>query len=91
MIESQVAYALQCIQAIFDRHLTYLDVKPEAMARFNAQLQEEIGRSVWAAGCRSWYKTATGKVTNNWSGFTVKYRLETWRVTFEDYRMVSGE
>ena len=91
MIESQVAYALHCIRAIFDRRLTYLDVKPEAMARFNEQLQQDIGRSVWAAGCRSWYKTATGKVTNNWSGFTIKYRLETSRVKFEDYRMVAGE
>jgi cation diffusion facilitator CzcD-associated flavoprotein CzcO len=91
MIEAQVNYALQCIRAIFDRHLTYLDVKPEAMQHFNEQLQRDVGRSVWATGCRSWYKTATGKVTNNWSGFTLKYRWETWRVKFADYVMVKGE
>jgi cation diffusion facilitator CzcD-associated flavoprotein CzcO len=88
MIEAQVSYAVQAIRAIFDRHLTYLDVKPEAMRRFNEQLQRDVGRSVWAAGCRSWYKTATGKVTNNWSGFTLKYRLETRCVEFADYDAV---
>jgi hypothetical protein len=41
--------------------------------------------------CPSWYKTATGKVTNNWSGFTRKYRWATRRVRFEDYRLVKAE
>jgi cation diffusion facilitator CzcD-associated flavoprotein CzcO len=85
MIEAQVNYTMQCVNALFGRNLKYLDVKEDAMRRFNEQLQKDVSRSVWAADCKSWYKTATGKVTNNWSGFTLKYRLQTRRPKFDDY------
>ncbi|MEA2754438.1 MAG: hypothetical protein QOJ54_727 [Aliidongia sp.] len=91
MIEAQVGYALRCIRTLFGRHLSWLDVKPEAMRRFNDRLQRDLGHSVWAGGCRSWYKNAAGKVTNNWSGFTLRYRLATRRVAFRDYRIVPKE
>jgi cation diffusion facilitator CzcD-associated flavoprotein CzcO len=91
MIEAQVGYALRCIHALFGRDLAWLDVKPEATRRFNDRLQRDLGRSVWAGGCRSWYKNAAGKVTNNWSGFTLRYRLATRRVAFRDYRIVPKE
>ena len=77
MIECQVRYALQCIQELIARDLSQLDVRREAMDRYNEQLQRDLGRTAWAADCASWYKTASGKITNNWSGFTVDY----WRRT----------
>lgn len=77
MIECQVRYILKCVQALAGQHLRYLDVKRAEMERYNATVQAELARSVWAAGCDSWYKTESGKVTNNWSNFTVKYWLDT--------------
>ncbi|MGB8843032.1 MAG: NAD(P)/FAD-dependent oxidoreductase [Aliidongia sp.] len=91
MIEAQVGYVVNCVRALFDRHLAWLDVKPEATQRFNEQLQHKLGHSVWASGCHSWYKNAAGKVTNNWSGFTLAYRMATRRVAFEDYRTMPKE
>jgi hypothetical protein len=44
---------------------------------------------VWAATCSSWYKTATGRVTNNWPGFTVQYWRATRRPRFGDYRRLT--
>ncbi len=77
MIECQVRYIVKCVKALANRHLRYLDVKRDEMERYNAAIQAELARSVWAAGCHSWYKTESGKVTNNWSNFTVKYWLDT--------------
>jgi cation diffusion facilitator CzcD-associated flavoprotein CzcO len=85
MIECQVGYVVQCIRELFGRDLDWLDVRREAQARYNAELQRDLGKTAWAAGCSSWYKTASGKVTNNWSGFTVDYWRRTRRPRFGDF------
>ncbi len=77
MIECQARYILQCIQTMRERELRWLDVKPQAMAAFNTALHRELDKTAWAGGCGSWYKTASGKITNNWSGFTADYERRT--------------
>jgi hypothetical protein len=42
-------------------------------------------RTVWEAGCSSWYKTEAGKVTNNWPRFTFQYRRETRQPRFDAF------
>jgi cation diffusion facilitator CzcD-associated flavoprotein CzcO len=79
MIECQVRYVLQCIERLRRGRLAYLDVKPHVQRHFNTALQRRIKNTAWDAGCTSWYKTASGKVTNNWSGFTVEYWWRTRR------------
>jgi cation diffusion facilitator CzcD-associated flavoprotein CzcO len=85
MIECQVRYAVQCIERLWQQGLAYLDVKPEAQRSFNEAVQKELRETAWAAGCKSWYKTAAGKVTNNWSHFTVTYWWRTRRPNFADF------
>lgn len=77
MLESQVRYVLACLRVLRERRLRFLDVRPDAQRRFNARLQRALERSVWAAGCTSWYRTADGKNTNNWPGFTFHYHRQT--------------
>jgi cation diffusion facilitator CzcD-associated flavoprotein CzcO len=89
MIECQVNYILQCIQALRGRGLRYLDVRKEAEDAFNRALQQDMQKTVWAAGCSSWYKTADGKVTNNWSSYTLRYWWQTRRPDFSEYALVS--
>jgi cation diffusion facilitator CzcD-associated flavoprotein CzcO len=85
MIECQVGYVVQCIRELFARDLPWLDVRREAQTRYNAELQRALAKTAWAAGCSSWYKTASGKVTNNWSGFTVDYWRRTLHPRFADW------
>lgn len=90
MIECQVNYVGQCIEALASSRLRYMDVKPAAMESFNRELQQDMQKTVWAAGCSSWYKTADGKVTNNWSSFTVKYWWQMRHPDFNEYALVGG-
>jgi cation diffusion facilitator CzcD-associated flavoprotein CzcO len=90
MIECQVNYIGQCVEALQNGKLRYIDVRKEAMAEFNAALQKDMQKTVWAAGCSSWYKTADGKVTNNWSSFTAKYWWEMRHPDFGEYALVGG-
>lgn len=77
MIECQVGYVLRCLEMMRERNGRQLEVHPGAMAAYNRKLQNDLAHTTWAAGCTSWYKTASGKITNNWSGLTLDY----WRRT----------
>jgi cation diffusion facilitator CzcD-associated flavoprotein CzcO len=69
MMERQVEFA---VRALGERDVTA--VREEAQARFDARLQEELGRTVWAdPACHSWYKRADGRITQNWSGNAQSY------------------
>jgi cation diffusion facilitator CzcD-associated flavoprotein CzcO len=90
MIECQVNYALQCIQALRRRGLRWLDVKSDVQQRYNAELQRELDDTAWSAGCKSWYKNAEGKVTNNWSSWTVRYWWRTRRAKLDEFEQVAS-
>jgi len=85
MIECQVNYIVRCIRELARAGLRWLDVRREAMTRFNAVLGRRLDATVWAGGCTSWYKTSSGKITNNWPGFSVDYWRRTRRPNFADF------
>lgn len=87
MIESQVRYIVQCIQELERRDAAWLDVRRPAMLRSNAELQHALAKTSWSAGCGSWYKTASGKITNNWKGFTTEYWWRTRQPDFADFEV----
>lgn len=85
MLESQFDYVLKCIQAVEKKKARSIDVKQKVMRRYNLDIQEQIGATVWQSGCTSWYQNESGKNTNNWPTFTFTYRAQTKNVTLEDY------
>ena len=91
MIESQTRYILGAIRTLVTRDLAYLDLEPEAMRAYNERVQAELAKSVWAATGKSWYKTEAGRITNNWSGGTVRYWWTTRRFDREHYRAQARE
>jgi cation diffusion facilitator CzcD-associated flavoprotein CzcO len=73
MIECQVRYVIECLRVLSNGHRGSLEVRPEAMADYQRRLDRSIRRTVWRAGCQSWYKTDAGRVTNPWPRSTVRY------------------
>ena len=60
MIESQVAYILDCL-----RLMPSAGYKPSSRARtfrraYNEEIQRRMQGTVWASGCASWYLDARG-------------------------------
>lgn len=88
MLESQYAYVLGCLRALREQQLRYLDLRPEVQSRYNFRIQQTVQRSIWDQGCHSWYKTADGRHTNNWPGFTFSYRYMTRQPELADYDCV---
>ena len=88
MLESQIHYVQQCIAAIDSQKLRSLEVRSFVQTNFNDRVQSKISDTVWNKGCHSWYKTESGKNTNNWPGFTFNYRRQTDKLDLNDYDIV---
>jgi len=84
MIECQVRYVLGCLDQLARRGARWVDVKREAMAHYNEELQQALTRMTWAADCHNWYKTDDGKITNNWSGRTTAYWWRTRKPALDE-------
>ena len=91
MIECQARYIVDCVETLAARNLKYLDLRRDAMDQYNASLQQELERTVWAATGKSWYKTEAGRITNNWSGTTTRYWWRTRKVDLSRYQQVARE
>ena len=90
MIECQVRYIVGCLDELARRGARWLDVKRDAMARYNEELQQRLSHMTWAADCHSWYKNEAGKITNNWTGRTFEYWRRTRKPNFDELEF-SGE
>lgn len=87
MLESQIAYVLDAVRTLDLARARWIDVRPEVQRAFNAELQKRLAGSVWEAGCSNWYRTESGRITNNWPGLSSEYRRRTRRVQLADYRV----
>ena len=89
MIEQQVGYVCQAVDAL-RTGAKALEVRADVAERSDAEVQERLADSVFAAGCDSWYKTEGGRITNNWYGTTTAYWWRTRRLDPADYRLDTG-
>jgi cation diffusion facilitator CzcD-associated flavoprotein CzcO len=88
MIECQTRYILECVKRLRRGDLRYLDLRPEVMAAYNRQVQQDLRGTAWDRTAHSWYKNAAGRITNNWPHSTLRYWWETRRVDWSAYRLV---
>jgi len=91
MLESQIRYVNEAVISLRAAPGTSYDVKPDVQNGFNAKLQQALRNTVWAEGCKSWYIAASGKIVNNWAGFTFTYRRLTSRFDLVNYEVLSDQ
>jgi cation diffusion facilitator CzcD-associated flavoprotein CzcO len=87
MVERQVEHVMGLIDALFLRRARAIEVRPDVMREYNRALQNVLEGSIWRAGCRSWYQTASGKVTANWPHSCGAWARRLRRVRLEDFQM----
>ncbi|HEV2818596.1 MAG TPA: NAD(P)/FAD-dependent oxidoreductase [Allosphingosinicella sp.] len=90
MVEQQVAHMMRLVETLFRRGLRSVAVRPAAMKAYNERLQADLGGSVWKTGCRNWYMTERGKITNNWPHSTIAWRRRTRRIDLDDFELVAA-
>jgi cation diffusion facilitator CzcD-associated flavoprotein CzcO len=78
MIESQVEYVLDALRTMSDRGAGTLEVREEAQAAYNAELDRMTGGTVWVTvGCSSYYIDRNGRNSTIWPTFTWPFRRRT--------------
>jgi cation diffusion facilitator CzcD-associated flavoprotein CzcO len=84
MVERQVNLVLQAmavqVGATGHRAAPLVGVGEEAYQRDDRRTQRLMATTAWVADCTSWYKSASGRVTNNWPSWTVRYWYDTLRL-----------
>ena len=85
MLEAQIGWVVQAVQALRQGRVRRLEVRPDVAAAFDAWVQERVGHTVFAGGCRSWYLTASGRNTQNWPASTLTFRRRLRRLHLEEF------
>lgn len=86
MLESQSRYIVRGIRSLLRRKARFMTVKESAQRRINERIQRRIAETViMDDNCHSYFRTETGKVTTQWPGYLLEYRLRTSRVRTGDY------
>ncbi|MET8763619.1 NAD(P)/FAD-dependent oxidoreductase [Lentzea sp. NPDC004782] len=85
MIEAQTRYIRDCLTAMARTGRREIEISQHAHQRYQHGLATALEATVWQAGCDSWYKTDTGKITNNWPYRAGRYRRQTRRPVPEHF------
>ncbi|MES1929681.1 monooxygenase [Salinisphaera dokdonensis CL-ES53] len=84
-MEPQIDYIVQGISTILEYDLRALDVREEAQAKHNVELQKRLAKTNWNSGCSSWYLTEDGFNATMYPGFATQYRKQMACFVNEDY------
>ena len=83
MIETHVDYILR---AMTRAGSGTIEVRPEAQAAYNAEIQSQLKDTVWATGgCDSWYKRPDGRIETLYPGNAAGFQRMLKRVQVEEY------
>jgi cation diffusion facilitator CzcD-associated flavoprotein CzcO len=88
VIESQMTYVLAWLAARDAAGpRAALDVRADAQAAYNAEVQAALAGSIWASGCRSWYLDRHGRNGVIAPDPAARYRRKMKRFDAEAYRV----
>jgi len=87
MLECQAGYIVQAIRALARRRARYMNLRKDIERCFNAELRARINAIgvLIAPECRSYFMTASRKITVQWPGFMSQYYWRTRKVRTADY------
>ncbi len=90
MFEHQYDYIFDALRKLDELGLASLEVKAEAQARFNAELDRKMERTVWVrGGCSSWYLDRSGRNSTLWPDWTFVHAGETRELDLDEYAVVA--
>jgi cation diffusion facilitator CzcD-associated flavoprotein CzcO len=73
VIESQINYVLDTLREMRRRGLATVEVRPEAQAAWNQDIDARMPGTIWSSGCKSWYIHPSGRNHTLWPRSTVRF------------------
>lgn len=87
MVERQVEYVMQCLDALGGDPMATIEPTKEAFDAHNEALQHAMQRTIWRSGCRSWYQDDRGEIFTLWPHGTLRFWAEMHRLRPDEYRI----
>jgi cation diffusion facilitator CzcD-associated flavoprotein CzcO len=88
MIESQINYVLDALRAMRGRGASTVEVRAEAQAAYNAELDRMTEGTVWVSGgCQSYYIDRNGHNSTLWPTYTWPFRQRTRKFDIAAYML----
>jgi cation diffusion facilitator CzcD-associated flavoprotein CzcO len=95
MVERQLNLILQAlatqIRALTGTSAPAVSVRDGAYERDDRKTQRLVEHTAWAGACTSWYKDTSGRITNNWPSWTVRYWWDTLRIRPIDFEVSTSD
>lgn len=66
VLEAQARYIVRAMKYLPRNRASYLSVRPEAMARFLARIDEWMPGTVWTTQCSNYFRAANARVVTQW-------------------------
>jgi 4-hydroxyacetophenone monooxygenase len=89
--ECSMRYTMQALKYMVDQGLKSLEVREEVYASYNERIDQANARMAWGVeGVSSWYKSPSGRVSQNWPLHTVDFWAMTLTFDPVEYRAVPG-
>jgi cation diffusion facilitator CzcD-associated flavoprotein CzcO len=86
-IEAGMRHVLAALRELESRGAQQIEVRPEALERFDRELREALAGTVWHTGCQSWYLDEHGNDPNQWPWLWREYRRRTERLAPGAYEL----
>ena len=72
--ECAVHYVMECLRTLLERGDQVMDLRPEILEAYQPAIDEANALMAWGAdGVDNWYKSPTGRVSQNWPLATIDY------------------
>ncbi|HEY1703850.1 MAG TPA: NAD(P)/FAD-dependent oxidoreductase [Trebonia sp.] len=72
--ECAVHYVMDCLRLLLDRGDAAMDLRPEVLDSYQATVDKANAAMAWGTeGVSNWYKSTSGRVSQNWPLSTIEY------------------
>jgi cation diffusion facilitator CzcD-associated flavoprotein CzcO len=87
ILEAQFRYILSAIRHLDRNRSQRVEVRRPVMQAFNESLQDVLKTTMWAGGCTSYFRSASGRITTQWPFPSWRYWALTRRFKTADFEV----
>ncbi|MGA7611305.1 MAG: 4-hydroxyacetophenone monooxygenase, partial [Xanthobacteraceae bacterium] len=89
MLECQARYIVSAVRTLSRRGARFMNVHADTQRRFNEEAQARLATTIPARpDCFTYFKQPNGRITTQWPGYALEYRIRTHAVRSGDYEFV---
>jgi hypothetical protein len=87
ILEAQARFVAEAVRTLTDKAATTIEVRPEAMRRYEADLEASLADTVWTDGCDSYFRTSAGDIVTQLPHPAGWYCERTATVDLDDFTL----